>query len=54
MSTEENKFEGNEEDKEDAELSKRFGSQADLPEDQWIRKDPNKPLIEWYKESENT
>ncbi|GAB6448262.1 hypothetical protein CON36_35625 [Bacillus cereus] len=50
MSTDENKFEENEEAKEDAELSERFGSRTDLPEDQWITRDPKKPFIEWYEE----
>jgi hypothetical protein len=36
--------------KEDSELVARYGSRAELPEDQWITKDPKQPLDEWYKE----
>lgn len=50
MTMKENESEEYEEAKEDAELSARFGSRADLPEDQWITKDPSKTLIEWYEE----
>lgn len=40
----------NEEIKEDAELAEQYGSRAELPEDQWLTKDPKQPLEEWYKE----
>ncbi|GAB6549104.1 hypothetical protein bcgnr5378_08120 [Bacillus cereus] len=43
-------LEESEEDIEDTELSARFGSRADLPDDQWITLPPNQSLKEWYEE----
>ncbi|KZD48698.1 hypothetical protein [Bacillus cereus] len=43
-------LEEKEEDTEDAELSARFGSRAALPDNQWITKDPNQSLKDWYEE----
>lgn len=43
-------LEESEEDIEDAELSARYGSRVDLPEDQWIKRDPNVPLDKWLEE----
>ncbi|WP_336770068.1 hypothetical protein [Bacillus bombysepticus] len=39
-----------EEEKEDVELTARFGNRVDLPDDQWITKPSNQSLKEWYEE----
>ncbi|MGN5650967.1 hypothetical protein [Bacillus sp. Brlt_9] len=36
--------------KEDSDLAARYCRRVELPEDQWITKDPKQPLQDWYKE----
>ncbi|GAB6549108.1 hypothetical protein bcgnr5378_08110 [Bacillus cereus] len=43
-------LEEKEEGIEDADLSARFGSRANLPDDQWITKDPNVPFEKWLED----
>ena len=39
-----------EEEKEDEELSKRYSSRLDLPEDQWIRRPPGMSHKEFFEQ----
>ncbi|WP_460228322.1 hypothetical protein [Bacillus cereus] len=45
-----NYLEEHEDNIEDAELSARYGSRVELPEDQWIKKDPSVPSDQWLEE----